>query len=110
MAAVFFLPSIESIVVLCALMLGAVIQDLILARLGFVRLLGLGHFQWFPMLLWLYTRIDSIQQHSTLFGWVVLVFMFNGISLVIDVIDVIRYLCGEKQPTITLRELPNKAL
>lgn len=34
-------------------MLGAMIQVAILARKGFIRLLGSGRFAWFPMFAWL---------------------------------------------------------
>jgi hypothetical protein len=61
MCAVFFLAHLEAWVVLGALLFGALLQNLIFARKGFVRILGIGHFQWYPMLLWLYLRMDAIQ-------------------------------------------------
>lgn len=104
MGAVVFLPRLEAWIVLGGLCLGALFQNLIFARLGFVRLLGLGHVHWFVMLGWLLSRLDLISGEPWFYRWVVAVTLFCGISLVIDTIDVLRYLRGERAPTMVLRE------
>jgi hypothetical protein len=104
MGAVVFLPRLEAWIVLGGLCLGVLFQNVIFARLGFVRLLGLGHFHWFAMLAWLLWRLDSISGVPWLHRWVLAVTFFCGVSLVIDTIDVLRYLRGEREPTIVLRE------
>lgn len=100
MGALFFLPRVEAWVVLGALMLGGVLQALIFSRKGFVRLLGLGHLHWLPMLVWMYSRIETIRLDPALYGWILLLTMVNGISLIVDIADVVRYLRGEKEPTV----------
>ena len=104
MGAVIFLPRLEAWIVLGGLFLGALLQNVIFARLGFVRLLGLGHIHWFPMLAWLLVRLDSISGEPFFHHWVVAVGVFCGVSLVIDTFDVVRFLRGEREPTIVLAE------
>ena len=98
MASIAFIGHLEAQVVLAALMLGAVVQAAIFSQLGFVRLLGLGHFHWIPMLYWMFTRLDAIQAEPAFYYWVLVLFAINGISLVIDVIDVVRYVAGDRTP------------
>jgi hypothetical protein len=101
MGAVAFLPRVEAWVVLGGLGLGAMLQMGIFARLGFVRLLGLGHFHWFAMVPWLLSRLDTIAD-PLMYRWVVAVSVACGISLAIDTIDVLRYLRGERAPAVAL--------
>ena len=56
------------------------------------------------MLAWLLWRLDSISGEPWLHRWVFAVTFFCGVSLVIDTIDVLRYLRGERAPTIALGE------
>lgn len=102
MAAVFFLPRVEASVVLAGLFVGALLQVGIFARFGFVRLLGIGHFHWFVMIAWLVTRLGSIRGEGFFHDWVVAVIALCGLSLLIDTVDVVRYLRGERKPTIVL--------
>ena len=70
-------------------------QSAIHARKGFVRLLGVGHFLWLPMLPWLWTRLAETP--SGLFrNWILAVLVVDGISVVIDVTDVTRYFLGDR--------------
>lgn len=104
LGAVFFVPLVEAWVVLLGLFAGALCQNVIFARLGFVRLLGLGHFHWFAMIAVLFVRLDSVRGETWLHNWVVAVIIVCALSLVIDTIDVVRYLLGEKEPTIVAEE------
>ena len=102
--AVFFLPGMEARVVLGGLLLAVFQQNIIFTRLGFVRLLGLGHFHWIAMLAWLVIRLDTIPVGTFLYRWVVAVIFCCGLSLVIDTVDVVRYLLGAREPTVVIRE------
>jgi hypothetical protein len=99
LAPLFFLGSTEARVVLAAMLLGAVVQLAIVSRLGFVRLLGLGHIVvWVPMLLWLVPRLSNLSA-ATVFGrWLYAVVALDLLSLAIDFVDVGRYLAGDRQP------------
>lgn len=100
MASIAFIGHREAQVVLIAMMLGGMIMAVVYAKLGFVRLLGVGHFHWLPMLVWLYGRLDGAG--PAFYYWILALLAFNGASLVIDIVDVGRYLAGEREPTLTV--------
>ena len=95
----FFIGSVEAKVVMAGIVGGALIQMAILARLGYVRLLGLGHIVvWVPMLLWLVPRLSGLGEETAFGRWLTAVVVLDLASLVIDFVDVGRYLLGERQP------------
>jgi hypothetical protein len=96
----FFLPRLEAIAVLVALMLGGVSQMAMFGRLGFVRLLGLGHIWWIPMLVWLSPRVDPLDPQGPFGYWILALFVVNSLSLLIDVTDVVRYVLGDREPQL----------
>jgi len=86
-------------VVLVAILVGAVGQLLIVSRLGFVRLLGIGHIVvWVPMLLWLVPRLANLDMGTSFGRWLFAVVALDLVSLAIDFVDVGRYLAGDRQP------------
>ena len=95
----FFLGSPEAKVVLAAILVGIVVQMLIIRRVGFVRLLGLGHIvAWVPMLLWLVPRLLNLDYQTPFGRWLLAVVVLDMASLAIDFVDVGRYLAGERRP------------
>jgi hypothetical protein len=105
MSAVFFLDTLEGKLVLAGIVAGAVFQMSIFAAKGYVRLLGIGHILWLPLVVWLGTRIGDIGTDSIFGKWVLAVIVVDGISLVIDAVDVGRYLAGDRTPAITLGDV-----
>lgn len=99
-APIYFIASLEAQVVLAAVIAGFVIQMAIFRAKGFVRLLGMGHILWVPMIPWLWTRLDQIALASPIGYWLVTVMVLNSVSLIIDVTDVLRYIRGERAPII----------
>ena len=93
----FFIGHLEAKVVLAVQIMNAMIMMTLFAKLGFVRLLGLGHLLWVPMVLWLWSRLHEIEL-SSFFGWLLVVVIIDSISVVIDAVDVIRYIRGERAP------------
>ena len=93
-----YLASLEGKVVLAALMLGGLFQTAIFEARGFVRLLGIGHVAWLPMVLWLWMRMEAAPQGSVFRYWLLAVIIINSLSLIIDTVDVIRYIRGEREP------------
>lgn len=83
---------IEAVAIVVAFLVAGEIMEWIYDQRGYVRLLGAGHLiAWLPTYLWIWTRRN---QHpaTTLFGkYLILYFVMDGISLVIDFIDLIRY-------------------
>lgn len=100
MASIFFLDHLAGKVILVGIMIAGTLMPYLHFKFGYVRLLGIAHLHWIPMLIWLYTRLDQIKMDENFYRYILVVFFFNGISAIIDAIDVIRYFRGEKNPTI----------
>ena len=97
----FYIHTLEAQLTIAAMFAGAITQSRIHARLGFVRLLGIGHIFWVPLVIWLGLRAGTVGLDS-LFGiWLASLVLINTVSLVIDAIDVIRFLSGERSPTVS---------
>ncbi len=91
-----FLRHIEARYALGAVILSMVLFSLLTAQFGFTRILGLGHLPWVPLLLYLWKRLDRIPS-GDLFGiWIRTLMGLNAISLLIDAVDVTRYVLGER--------------
>ena len=94
----FYLGTPEGKVVLGAFVLAALFQTAIFSAKGFVRLLGIGHIAWVPMVVWLWTRLDLAPAGSFFRYWLLATLVVVSLSLLIDAVDVIRYLRGERDP------------
>ena len=95
-----FITTLEGQVVLGTGIVSAMIQMGIFQAKGFVRLLGIGHSPWIPMLVWLWTRLDW--DFSIFAYWILALIVLNSLSLIIDAVDVARYLMGERDPHLPL--------
>ena len=96
----FYIDRVEAQVVLAVLVASFVLSTILTARVGFTRLLGLGHILWVPLLWFLWTRLDQNPPHD-LFGiWIRTLMTLNAMSLVIDALDVIRYIAGDRAETV----------
>ena len=100
---IVFFSTLEGKATLVVLLLSAALLMFIYRVRGFVRLLGAGHILWFGLVPWLAYRLDGVPEEGWLGAWMVAVIAFNSVSLVIDVVDVIRYLRGEREPTAFLK-------
>ena len=97
--AILFIDRPEAIVTLAIVAVAVVIQALIYRRLGFVRLLGIAHLLWIPMLLWFAPRLETALASDPAFGtWLLVLMLTNAVSLLVDGVDVTRFLTGEKAP------------
>ena len=97
----FYIGHAEAQVVFATLMLSMGLMTFITARFGFVRLLGLGHILWIPMLFWLWTQLAQFPATDSYGLWLRSLITVNLISLVLDAADVARYLAGERSETIS---------
>ncbi len=91
-------PRFEAIAIIAAFLLAGEFMDHLYAEHGYVRLLGLAHVVfWTPVYVWIFTRHRRKMYADTpIFAkFVVFYLVIAGISLVIDYIDVARYLLGE---------------
>ena len=96
----FFLDRLEAQVVLAAIMASMLLMTLITSTAGFSRLLGLGHIFWVPLLFFLWTHLDQIPLDDGFGVWVRALMVINATSLVIDAVDVLRYLAGERMEIV----------
>ena len=96
----FFLHRLEAQLVLVASLAGAILMTILTGVYGFNRLVGLGHIFWIPLLLFLWTRLGQIPADSFYGLWLRIVMALDGVSLVIDAIDVFRYVAGDREETV----------
>jgi hypothetical protein len=93
----FFIRRPEAKWVLFAMLGNAVFMSWLFDVYGFQRILGLAHVVfWTPLLVYLWGRRDRWAVSSLSGKWLAALFTTNAISLVIDYIDVARYLGGER--------------
>jgi hypothetical protein len=97
-ACLLFITHIEAQVVLAVTVIAVVGQTLIYRRAGFTRILGTTHILWIPMFAWMATRIDTIIGEPSFANWLVLLFVTNLVSGIIDIIDAARFMRGERAP------------
>lgn len=98
----YYIHTREAKVVLIAAMFGLMIMMAIFGAKGFVRLLGIGHIAWVPMLPWLWTRLDDTSFGSFFGYWLIAVIVLDSLSLIVDVVDIRRYIKGERTPHLAL--------
>lgn len=96
--AVAFLDTIYGQLSLASVLAAVVIMAVLYAKLGFVRLLGIAHIFWFPMLIWFAFNLPDRSAQPWLYYWVTVLMVIDVISLVIDTYDVARYIGGDRQP------------
>lgn len=97
-ASVVFIDTIYGQVVLIAVSVGLLVMAGIHARLGFVRLLGIGHLLWIPMLPWLAVHLPQLDTNTWLYRWIVCLLAVNSVCLLVDAVDVTRFLAGDRRP------------
>ncbi len=101
---IYFFEAFEAKVVLAAFLASAALMTAIFAAKGFVRLLGIGHIFWIPMVPWLWARLDQIEPSNLIGYWMIAVVALNSISLIIDAIDVLRYVRGDRNPYVAIAD------
>ncbi len=93
----FFFGHLEAKLVLGVAVVNTIAVIALIALAGFTRLVGMGHALWIPLIYFLW---GSLAQHpaTTAFGvWLRLLMAANAASLVMDTIDVIRFLRGDRK-------------
>ncbi len=95
-----FLGHVEAQVVLAAGMVGMVLMTALTGRFGFSRITGLGHIAWVPLLGFLWIRLPDVPATDAFGLWLRAVIAIDAISLVFDVLDVARFLRGDRAETV----------
>lgn len=99
-APLFFLGQLEAWVVLGTFLAAGALMGLLCGAFGFTRILGLAHFLWIPLLIWLGTRLAEIPDDTAFGLWLRVLIGLNALSLVIDLVDVGRYLAGDREEVV----------
>ena len=87
---------LEPIAVLASLVAAAALMGWLYGQVGYVRLLGLAHLVCWTPVYWWFVRRRGVVGTGSLFGkWINAYLAIVGISLVIDLVDVMRYLLGD---------------
>lgn len=100
-ASVIFVRQVPARWVLAAWIGNALTMTALHVEFGFTRILGLSHVIWWtPLLIYLW-RAQALR---TLTGparhWLLALVLSNGVSLVVDYVDVARYALGERAPLL----------
>lgn len=98
----FFIETMEAQIVLASGIGGLVIMSVIFSKKGFVRLMGIGHIAWIPLVFLLWSSLEFAPAGSAFGYWLLAVIVLDSLSIVIDTMDVFRYINGERQPILAL--------
>ncbi len=95
---IFLRSRVEAKWVLVAFLAAAFMMEVMYHQYGFQRILGLPHvIFWTPLVIYLWQRQAVWDRPGFSSKWLAIVFVTNVTSLIIDYIDVARYLSGERQ-------------
>ena len=104
MAAVFFVGSDpRAIWVLAALLGSGVLMIWLFSRYGYSRIMGVGHLVfWGPLAvyLWAAKGVAPGDDFANRVMWTI--FVLNSAAMIIDVVDLVRFLRGDRQPMVQL--------
>lgn len=88
-----FTVRVEALAILAGFFAAAVAMGWLYEQVGYVRLLGLPHLMfWLPVYLWLAMKFRRNEFSPPFKQYLMLYFLIAGISLVLDFVDVVRYL------------------
>jgi hypothetical protein len=103
LAPIIYIQRSEARIVLLTFLASFLVMILITGASGFTRLLGLGHVLWVPLLFFLFSRLDSIPVGGSYSTWIRSVIALNSISLVLDLVDVVRFARGERSEIVLVK-------
>ena len=97
---IFLFGHVEARWTILAFFIGFMIGAALVKLQGFTRLLGLVHIHWFALVPFLWSRAGAVPA-GDLFGfWICAVILLNSVSLIIDAVDVVRYIMGDRKSSI----------
>jgi hypothetical protein len=93
----FFLHEWLAAVTLIAFVPSPIIGGILADKTGFSRLLGLMHVAWLVYIPYVFFHMGKITDNLYV-NCIYVTILTNGLSLIFDVSDVLRYLRGERKP------------
>ena len=98
-AIIFAIKDWRARMVLIAMIINLIFMSALFAKFGYTRILGLSHIiMWTPLLIYLWKNRKAHPERVWTGRYILAVLVINGISLVVDYIDVIRYILGDRAP------------
>ena len=98
-ASLLFIGHLEAQVALGAVGVAVFAQALIYQRKRFIRLLGVTHYIWVPMLAWIALRLGKLPEGESAFHvWLLTLIGTNAVCLAIDAWDITRFMLGDRKP------------
>jgi len=86
----------ESLAIVVSFMAAGMIMEWMYAKLGYVRLLGLAHLiAWTPVYAYILSRRKQLGMSGWYGKYIYFYLIIAGISLLVDALDVVRYLMGD---------------
>lgn len=107
-APLFFLAHVEAQATLAAGVLGMALMSALTARFGFSRIVGIGHVAWLPLLAFLGSRAADVPPTDAFGIWLRAVIALDTASLVLDAMDAIRFVRGERAEIVSTRLAPQE--
>ena len=95
-----FITRPEAHVVLLTTIANSALFTVLTAAQGFTRLLSLAHVPWIPLTYYLWTRLDNLPADDAYGIWLRTLIVLNAVSLLIDAVNVIRYLAGDREELV----------
>ena len=96
----FFIGRLEAQLTLVGMAVSMLLMTGLTAASGFSRLVGLGHIVWIPLVVFLATRLSEVPASDFYGIWLRALLVANSLSLVIDFVDVVRYVAGDREETV----------
>ena len=96
LAPLFFITHGEARAVLLVFFAAIVLMAVIVHKVGFTRLMGVGHVLWLPLIIYLWARMGAFPAVEAFGAWLRLVMLLNAASLIMDGVDLVRYLRGDR--------------
>ena len=97
----YFRRNQEARLILFAFLTQGVIMVVIADTLGYVRLLVIAAvILWTPLMVYLFKRVTKVRHDQRYFKYLITVLVTDCLSLVINYVDVGRYVLGERQPCV----------
>jgi uncharacterized membrane protein len=95
-----FITQPEARVVLLTTIANSALFTVLTAAQGFTRLLSLAHLPWIPLIYYLWTRRADLPADDVYGIWLRTLIVLNAVSLVIDTVNVVRYLAGDRKELV----------
>lgn len=99
-----FIDRLEAQLTLAAYIVSGIVIVALHRRAGWIRLLGMGHFPWLALLPWLAYRHAEASAGDLFGAWLAAVIVVDTACLIIDAVDISRFIRGERQPIVWASE------